>query len=129
MTRTQPCSPRTRTGRLAKARHFLEAAETINEFADDAGDVSDAFVTLCIHAGIAASDVLCCARLGIHASGENHQSAVALLRKVDPALAGDLAALLAMKTRSGYSAFPTRVGDHLRAERAAARLVAAARAT
>jgi hypothetical protein len=66
MTRTQPCTPRTRAGRLAKARQFLEAAETINEFADD-------------------------------------------------------------ETRSGYSADPTRVDDHRRAERAAARLVAAAR--
>ncbi|MGH8867731.1 MAG: hypothetical protein ACRDYU_07030 [Actinomycetes bacterium] len=128
MTRTHPCSPRTRTGRLAKARQFLDAAATIDEFADDESDVSDAFVTLCVHAGIAASDVLCCARLGVHASGENHEYAVALLRKVDATLARDLATLLGMKTRSGYSAYATRVDDHRRAGRAAERLVAAARA-
>jgi hypothetical protein len=92
--RTNPCTPRTRSGRLAKAEQFLDAAQTIADLADDAQDVTDAFVTMCVHAGIAASDVLCCARLGVHAVGENHQEAVDLLRRVDAQLARDLATLL-----------------------------------
>jgi len=128
VARTSPCSPRTRAGRLAKAEQFLDAALTIAGFADDERDVADAFVTLCVHAGIAASDVLCCARLGVHAVGENHQEALALLRRVDADLARDLATLLGMKTKSGYSAHPTGAADRRRAERAAARLVQAARA-
>jgi hypothetical protein len=40
-------------GRLRKAEQFLDAAETIREFSDDEHDVGDAYVTLCVHAGIA----------------------------------------------------------------------------
>jgi dihydropteroate synthase len=126
--RTNPCTPRTRSGRLAKAEQFLDAAQTIADLADDAQDVTDAFVTMCVHAGIAASDVLCCARLGVHAVGENHQEAVGLLRRVDAQLARDLATLLGLKTKSGYSAHPTGAEERLRVDRAANRLVQAARA-
>jgi len=35
----------------------------ISELADEHEDVADAYVTLCVHAGIAASDVICCATL------------------------------------------------------------------
>lgn len=128
MSRTTPCSPQTRAGRLAKARQFLEASRTVAALADDEADVADAFVTLSVHAGIAASDVLCCARLGVHAVGEKHQEAVALLRQVDPALARDLATLLGLKTKVGYSPHATAADDRARADRAASRLVNAAAA-
>ena len=49
---------------MAKAKQFVEAAETVESLADDANDVADAYVTLCVHAGIAAADVICCKRLG-----------------------------------------------------------------
>jgi hypothetical protein len=52
--------------------------------ADEAADVADAYVTLLVHAGIAASDVICCARLGEHAQGDNHVEAVALLAPLTP---------------------------------------------
>ncbi|MFP5335922.1 MAG: hypothetical protein ACLGIV_11495 [Actinomycetes bacterium] len=95
--------------------------------ADDADDVADAYVTLLVHAGIAAADVLCCARLGMHAMGENHNEAVSLLTKVDRKRAEDLRTLLGMKTKAGSSHQSTSKPDRLRAERSCARLVHAAR--
>lgn len=63
MARTVRCDEHVRIGRLAKAIQFFEAADTIAAFAD-AKEAGDALVTLLVHAGVAASDVLCCARLG-----------------------------------------------------------------
>ena len=125
MAETKRCAASTRAGRMAKARQFLVAAETIATVVDDQ-EIADAFVTLCIHAGIAAADVISCARLGMLHSGENHNEAVALLGSVDKGAAGQLKALLDMKTRSGYSPVLTSAADQKRAGRAAAALVAAA---
>lgn len=86
----------------------------------------DAITTLWVHAGIAGADVVCCARLGVHALGENHQEAIALLRAADEALVKSLAILLSLKTRAGYSARPISGSDCTRAARAAERLVEAA---
>lgn len=47
-------------GRRRKAEGFMTAANIIDDLADDTADMADAFVTLCIHAGIAAADVICC---------------------------------------------------------------------
>jgi len=121
------CTEATRAGRLAKANQFFVAAETIATTIEDQ-DIADAYVTLCVHAGIAAADVICCARLGEHAQGDDHQEAVALLTKADRTNAKYLRLLLDLKTRSGYSAAPTSKTDQKRAGRAAATLVNAARA-
>jgi hypothetical protein len=86
------CPPATRAGRLAKAEQFYLAAETIDD-----QDVADAYVTLCVHAGIAAADAICCARLGQHAHGDDHQEAVALLTRADRTIAKHLKVLLNMK--------------------------------
>jgi hypothetical protein len=91
-------------------------------------DQVDAFVTLCVHAGIAAADVICCALLGLHASGESHHEAVALLRRADTKCASDLRVLLALKTKSGYSAESATAANALQARRAATRLVEKAEA-
>lgn len=64
---------------MTKAKQFVEAAETVESLADDAKDVADAYVTLCVHAGIAAADVIGCKRLGEHPRGEDHTAAVALV--------------------------------------------------
>jgi hypothetical protein len=122
---TKRCTASARAGRMAKARQFLVAAETIAAVIDDQ-EIADAFVTLCVHAGIAAADVICCARLGTYHSGENHNEAVALLGSVDKSAAKQLKALLDMKTRSGYSPALTSAADQKRAGRTAAALVAAA---
>jgi hypothetical protein len=123
--RTKKCTPAVRAGRLEKAQQFLVAAQLIEQHAHG-DELTDACITLCVHAGIAAADVACCARLGEHARGPNHDDAVDLLAKVDRALAKDLARLLGMKTRSGYGAAVSTAGDQKAAVRSAAHLVNAA---
>jgi hypothetical protein len=112
---------------MAKADQFYLAPETIATTIEDQ-DIADAYVTLCVHAGIAAADVICCARLGEHTQGDDHQQAVALLTKADRPNAKYRKVLLDLKTRSGYSATPTSKTDQKRAGRAAEALVSAARA-
>lgn len=118
-------------GRRRKAIQFLTAAEEIMDLAGDAADIGDAYVTLCVHAGIAAADTLCAHHLRRYTSGDNHNEAVALLRRVQPdgpALAGDLAQLLGLKTKAGYTHRPVSAQERLQAGRRAGALVDAARA-
>jgi hypothetical protein len=117
-------------GRWRKAEQFMEAAATIRDLADDERDVGDAYVTLCIHAGIAAADVVCSIALGEHAQGEDHNAAISHIAKVRPDgrdLGDSLRVLLTMKTRAGYSHERVSASDRKRAGRAAERLLAAAR--
>jgi hypothetical protein len=58
------CDDEIVSGRLSKAEQFLDVAAMVRDLADDEEDVGDAVVTLCVHAGIAASDVICCKALG-----------------------------------------------------------------
>jgi len=128
--RTRPCDRRTIEGRFLKAEQFFDAAETIREFASEEADAGDAYVTLCIHAGIAAADVICCIALGRHARGQDHNDAVQLLRSVASdgrSLSAALAALLGMKTRAGYDVEPVNADHRRRARRNAQSLVTAAR--
>lgn len=129
MTRTRSADLEVARGRLVKARQFLDAAETVREFADDEAAVGDAIVTLYVHAGIAAADAICCQALGEHARGESHQEAVQLLKRVRPEgneLGNGLNALLGMKTRAAYGSEPVSGELRLRARRGAQRLVTAA---
>jgi hypothetical protein len=129
-SRTRPCNAAITKGRLKKAQQFYEAAETVRGFADDESDVGDAYVTLCVHAGIAAADSICCMVLGEHAQGDDHVEAVALIKRVRPGgtdLGSALNTLLGFKTRAGYSAEPVNATTCKRARRAAEKLVTAAR--
>ena len=125
MADTKRCTTAMRAGRLAKARQFHLAAETIETIVDDR-EIADAYVTLRVHAGIAAADVITCAKLGQHHSGDDHQGAIALLAKADQTAAKSLATLLGMKTRAGYSASVTSKRDQKRAARAVTALLRAA---
>jgi hypothetical protein len=130
VTRLRECDEAIAGGRLRKAEQFLDAAATVRDLADDEADVGDALVTLCVHAGIAASDVICCRALGHFVQGEDHLQAIAELSKVMPdgrQLGNDLRALLQMKTRAGYAAPPVSAEQRKRAWRRAERLVEAAR--
>ncbi len=126
MGRISPCTPEIRRGRLRKANQFLDAATLIADQSDQ-DSTADAFVTLCVHAGIAAADVICCARLGQHAQGEDHAEAVALLSKADTGSATHLRVLLGIKTKAGYSHAGATTADAKRAARAAEALVETAR--
>jgi len=115
---------------MRKAEQFFEAAETIRELAEGEHELGDACVTLCVHAGIAASDVICCIELKEHAQGDDHNQALTLLESVKPGgreLAKSLRTLLGMKTRAGYSYRPVTGEDQKRAHRQAERLLRAAR--
>jgi hypothetical protein len=128
-TRVRECDEGMTAGRFKKAEQFLSAAETVRDLADDEAEVGDAFVTLCVHAGIAASDVICCLALGHFVQGDDHNQAVAELSKVRPDgkdLGNDLRALLMMKTRAGYAAPPVTPEHRKRAWRRAEALVKAA---
>lgn len=128
-SRTRKCDQATVDGRLRKAQQFADAAETVREFADDEAEVGDVYVTLCVHAGIAAADVACCVSLGEHAYGDDHNAAVSLLERVPDGreLAKALRVLLGMKTRAGYDARPVNATERKRAGRSMERLVQAAR--
>ncbi|MFD8500879.1 hypothetical protein [Amycolatopsis sp. NPDC059657] len=125
--RTRQCDKTIRQGRMSKAEQFADAASLVRDLADGHEDVADACVTLCVHAGIAASDVICCAKLGEHAQGESHETAVALLAKADGDASKWLRALLGLKTKAGYSHQPATTEDFKRAGRAAEALVEKAR--
>lgn len=125
--RTAKADATFRSGRLAKANQFAGVARDALQLADEAADVADAFVTLAVHAGIAAADVVCAARLGVYSRSENHNEAAALLSKADPDLAKHLRALLRMKTAAGYSSTPMSSADLKRAERAMESLMRSAR--
>jgi hypothetical protein len=127
MSRIVDCDKTIQRGRMAKAQQFADAAMVVRDLASEAGDVADAYVTLCVHAGIAVSDVICCARLGRYAQGEGHHEAVALLKSAAPGVERHLAALLGMKTKSGYSHLPASANDVKRAERAVDALLGEAR--
>ena len=62
--RTVRADAAAKAGRMAVALQFYEAAEVVRELADENEDVTNAYVPLCVHAGIAAADVRCAAALG-----------------------------------------------------------------
>lgn len=121
--RTRSCTTPIRLGRLKKATEFLDTA-LLNE-----NQAPDAAANLFVLAGIAAADVICCARLGQYAAGENHNEAAALLKRADPTVEKHLRTLLGMKTKAAYThQTPTR-DERKKARRAAEALVEAARRT
>ena len=77
------CTSQTIAGRRRKAFRFAQAFDEVHALADDANDIIDVCVTLAVHAGIAASDVICCSTLGYHSQTRDHHDAIGLLRKSD----------------------------------------------
>jgi hypothetical protein len=129
-TRTRNCDETFARGRLRKAEEFLGSVEDLRGLHDDEAEVGDSVVSLCILAGIAASDVICCKALGHFVQGDDHLQAVGELSKVKPdgrELGKDLRALLAMKTRAGYGGPAVKADDRKKAWRRAESLVEAAR--
>lgn len=129
-TRMRECDEAFIKGRLGKAEQFLYSAATLREMAESEAEFGDSMVTLCVHAGIAAADVICCKALGHFVQGDDHNQAVAELSKVVPggaSLGKDLRALLQMKTRAGYGGPAVSADQRKRAWRRAESLVEAAR--
>ena len=126
--RTVRANAAAKAGRMAVALQFYEAAEMVRELADAAAAVTNAHVTLCVHAGIAAADVRCAAALGEYVRGENHAEAVGLLARVDKTAANHLDALLKVTTIAGYGTTTISADRVRRATRAMEFLVESARA-
>ncbi len=127
MSRQSPCGAAEARNRLKVARAYLEVASlAAEELIEEARNVAAGNAVL---AAVAASDAICCARLGKRHRGQDHQGAVGVLRLVRPdggKHAADLAAVLTIKDSAHY-------GDHFIGDsklkatlRATARLVEAA---
>lgn len=128
MSTTVDCSPGHADGRRRKMEVFVAAIDTLLllESSDDP-DVADAIVSLRVTAGIAAADVICCARLGHHSTSTEHSDAIGLLRPVDAALANHLRRLLQMKPKAQYGALAVSQREVRTSARALEALVTAAR--
>lgn len=114
--RAQRCSDADARNRLRHARRFIEVAALV---ADEGDDVEYASVaaSLCVLAGIAASDAACCKALGQRARGQAHSEAVALLATVEPGGAEGARALrrlLSLKDEAHYGLMDVS-GSDLRA--------------
>jgi hypothetical protein len=92
---------------------FHEAAVLLEE------DTPNVSVDLLVDAGIAAAAVICCARLGLHATGQNHNEASVLLRQAEAGMENHLRTLLNLKTKVGYTHQPATVDERKKASRAA----------
>jgi hypothetical protein len=125
------CTDELRLIRLDQSIRFRDAASLIRELVKEDGRIADAYLTLCVYAGIAAADVICCARLGEQSQGgdnpQDHEHAIGLLAGADPGSAEHLRTLLSLKTKAGYRSPPVTADDCRRAESAADALVKNAR--
>lgn len=107
---------------------FIDAIDTLLLLeAPDDPDVAAAIVSLRVTAGIAATDVICCTRLGRRSTSSNHGDAVALLKAVDGTLAHHLRRLLQMKPKAQYGSLAISERELRTSARSVEVLVAAAR--
>lgn len=128
MSSTTECGPGHAAGRRRKMEVFVAAADALLLLdAPEDPDVADALVSLRVTAGIAAADVICCARLGRHSIGSNHDDAVALLTAIDSSLANHLRRLLQLKPKAQYGSLAVSRRELKTSARAVDALVAAAR--
>lgn len=129
MNREAACGGNEARTRARIARTYLELAGVAN--ASEGDEVRNAAAGNAVLAAIAASDSLCCLRLGRRSRGTDHATATTLLAKITPggrALARDLTAALAIKDAAHYGATFLTEAKLRAAMRAATRLVEAAEA-
>ncbi len=122
MTRRRTCTVVEARSRHVSAVAFLDVAErlALEDFEPDV------VVTNAVHAGIAASDSLCCLRLGERSSDQDHASAASFLARVEKSLANELTRLLALKTTAAYETRHASRADARNAVKRARKLVDAA---
>lgn len=121
MAGTRECNAAVIDGRLSKADEFLEAAEHLQD------DLPNAAADFFVDAGIAAADVICCVRLGVHSNSGTHSDAVALLEQAERGIEKHLSTLLGLKNKAAYTHQALSVAECGKMSRAAAHLVEAAR--
>lgn len=107
------------------AEKYLEVAQLAAT--ESGAAINNVVVGVSVLAGIAASDAICLAARGERSSEPDHVAAIAVLRKVDPALADELSKLVALKPGAHYGTSFISDEDRTRALRAAGKLVLEAR--
>jgi hypothetical protein len=121
MAGTRDCNSAVTAGRLSKAVEFFDAAVYLEDaMPNAAGD-------LFVDAGIAASDVICCVRLGMHSSSGIHSDAVTLLKTADRGSERHLSTLLGLKNKAAYTHQALSTNECKKMNRAASQLVEAAK--
>jgi hypothetical protein len=103
-TRTAACGTAEARTRLRTAMAYLEVAELV---LDERGrdEYLSVSAGLAVLSGIAASDAICCRRLGRRHRGDDHRGAAELLRQATPdgaQLAATLVRLLDLKDEAHY---------------------------
>ena len=109
---------------LAKAKEFLTAADV-----ELSCELYTAATSSAVLAGINAKDAICLATVGATRKTDNHTSAVSELASSGPvgkSLEPKFRRLIAMKTRSQYTAGPVSASDARRAVEWATAMVGAA---
>ncbi len=117
MAGTRDCNSAVTAGRLSKAIEFFDAAEHLES------DMPNAAGDLFVDAGIAASDVICCVRLGVHSSTGTHSDAVTLLQTADKGSETYLSTLLGLKNKAAYTHQTLSTAECKKMNRAASHLV------
>lgn len=115
------CDSVVTTGRMSKANEFFAGAERLGE------EMPNAAGDLYVDAGIAASDVICCTRLGVHSNTSNHSEAVAMLKRADSGSERHLNTLLTLKNKAAYTHQHLTAAELKKMNRAAEHLVEAAK--
>ncbi|OPX05982.1 hypothetical protein [Mycobacterium sp. AT1] len=121
MTGQRDCDSTVTSGRMDKATEFLDLAA----FAEDTHPTAAAH--LYVDAGIAAADVICCVRLGMHSNTGSHSEARALLKKAESGSERHLATLPSLKNKAAYTHEPISPAECKKMNRAAGHLVEAAK--
>lgn len=127
MSRQPACGPAEARKRARVARTYLDMA--VLAAAGPGDEVRNVAAGNAVLAGIAASDALCCIRLGKRPRGQSHRDAVDMLQAISPGgrrYAADLATLLGAKEASHYGETFITVEKLGATMRAAQRLVDAA---
>lgn len=107
MTPSRPADAAVKAGRWAKAQAFADAAELHRPTEEPGQDgATDVYVTLAVHAGIAAADVICIGALGEYSPTGAHDEGLVLVGKVDRTARISLSRLLGLKTKAGYTHRP-----------------------
>ena len=102
--RTAPCNTTEGRTRLRTAQAYLDVARSVLD-ERDSGEYLNVAAGLAVLAGIAASDAICCIRLGCRHRGDDHRGAADLLRTATPdgaELAKSLLRLLDLKDAAHY---------------------------
>jgi len=122
--RRKACGIADARARLAKAEQFL----TVARLAEPDAAMRSAEASLLVDAGIAASDAICCVRLGERSADGNHAAAVDLVARIDLDAAKHLRTLLSLKSQAQYDNDDPTARKLTAARRAARQLVDRARA-